>query len=54
MTQALEIINYIFTGIFLIEALLKLAAWGLKQYFLDEWNIFDFLIALGSLIGVIL
>jgi hypothetical protein len=33
MVQALEIINYIFTALFLIEAMLKLLAWGFKQYF---------------------
>jgi voltage-dependent calcium channel T type alpha-1I len=54
MVQALEVINYIFTSIFLAEALVKLLAWGVKQYFNDEWNIFDFFVALGSLIGVIL
>jgi voltage-dependent calcium channel T type alpha-1H len=30
MIQALEIVNYIFTIIFLIEAMLKLLAWGFK------------------------
>ena len=54
MIQALEVVNYIFTSIFLAEALVKLLAWGIKQYFNDEWNIFDFFVALGSLIGVIL
>jgi len=54
MVQALEVINYIFTSIFLAEALVKLLAWGVKQYFNDEWNIFDCFVALGSLIGVIL
>ena len=54
MVQALEIINFIFTAIFILEAILKMLAWGFKQYFADEWNIFDFVVALGSLIGVIL
>jgi hypothetical protein len=54
MVQALEIINYIFTSVFLLEAFLKLTAWGFKQYFSDEWNIFDFFVALGSLTGVII
>jgi len=30
MVQALEIINYIFTSVFLLEAILKLVAWGFK------------------------
>ena len=33
MIYALEIINYLFTSIFLVEAMLKLFAWGFKQYF---------------------
>jgi hypothetical protein len=33
MIYALEIINYLFTSIFLVEAMLKLLAWGFKQYF---------------------
>jgi len=54
MIQALEVINYIFTTLFLVEAIMKLFAWGFKQYFQDEWNIFDLFVALGSLVGVIL
>ena len=36
-----------FTAIFLVEAILKLLGLG-KKYFHDPWNIFDFLIVLGS------
>ena len=42
-----EQMNYIFTAIFLVEAILKLLGLG-RKYFNDPWNIFDFIIILGS------
>ena len=53
-TQALTIINYIFTGIFTTEAMLKIAAYYPKRYFSSGWNVFDFLIVVSSIIGSIL
>ena len=50
MSQALEIINDIFTFIFLCEMLLKWYGLGIKQYFSDVWNIFDAVIVFASLI----
>ena len=47
----LEISNYIFTVIFLIEACLKLFAYG-KSYFDTAWNRFDFFVVVSSLIDV--
>ncbi|XP_018432281.1 PREDICTED: voltage-dependent L-type calcium channel subunit alpha-1S [Nanorana parkeri] len=49
-----DIFNVVFTGIFTVEMLLKLAAFKAKGYFGDPWNVFDFLIVIGSLIDVIL
>lgn len=49
----LETINYIFTAIFTIEALLKIFAHGF-DYFKEGWNIFDFLIVLVSYITIII
>ena len=49
--QFLEILNYIFTAIFFIEALLKLFAYG-KAYFFTAWNRFDFFVVVSSLIDV--
>ena len=37
----LEILNYVFSAIFTIEAIIKLIAFK-KAYFHDSWNIFDF------------
>ena len=42
-----EILNYIFMIIFTIEAIIKLIAMRSK-YFKDGWNVFDFIIVLGS------
>ena len=41
-------INYVFTGIFFIEMIIRLLAYG-KNYFRDYWYIFDFVIVLGSI-----
>lgn len=49
----LEIINYAFAGIFTLEAIIKLFAYRCA-YFKDGWNIFDFIIVIGTFIGIIL
>ena len=41
MTNVLEILNYIFTGIFALEMLLKLLALGVYGYIRDAFNLFD-------------
>ena len=48
-----EISNLAFGVIFLIEAILKLIAYG-RRYFLDDWNRFDFSIVIASILGFIL
>jgi hypothetical protein len=49
----LDYINYSFAGIFLIEALLKLTAFGFRAYFRETGNIFDLVIVLSSIISTI-
>ncbi|XP_048583288.1 sodium channel protein 1 brain-like isoform X2 [Nematostella vectensis] len=50
---AMMIINLIFTGVFTLEAVLRIIA--LRQhYFKQPWNIFDFTIVLLSILGIIL
>lgn len=49
----LEIINYIFTAIFTLEAIFKLIPYGLL-YFKSSWNVFDFIVVIGSLMDIIL
>ena len=48
-----EMVNYIFAGIFTLEAVIKIIAFD-KNYFRDSWNIFDLLIVVGTLIGAII
>ena len=49
---ALDILNYIFTGIFTIEVCLKLISFS-HDYWRDGWNIFDFLIVACSYVDII-
>jgi hypothetical protein len=53
MSIAINYINISFTGIFALEAMIKIIALD-KRYFLEKWNVFDFIIALISLAGVIM
>ena len=43
---ALELIDYIILGIFVVEIVVKVGAEGNRpwRYFLDPWNVFDFII----------
>ena len=51
LVKCLEVVNFIFMGIFTVEASIKLVA--LKSaYFKDHWNIFDFVVVVGSLLAV--
>ena len=43
-----EILNYSFTSIFTLEAIIKIGALK-KAYFRDAWNIFDFTIVMLTL-----
>ena len=50
---ATEVINYVFTIIFVIECIIKLIAFGCR-YFKDPWNVFDFTIVAGSIVFVLI
>eukprot|EP00049_Salpingoeca_infusionum_P014061 m.261974 g.261974 ORF g.261974 m.261974 type:complete len:2012 (+) comp15585_c0_seq2:444-6479(+) len=50
---ALQAANYVWTAVFIIEAIIKLLGLS-KHYFYDWWNIFDFVIVLVSIIELIL
>lgn len=50
----LEIINYVFTAIFMSEAIIKILGIGTRLYFQDSWNRFDFSIAVLSLVSIII
>ena len=44
----LDIFGWVFLGIFSLEAVLKLYGLGITMYFREGWNIFDFIIVIGS------
>ncbi|XP_036860616.2 voltage-dependent L-type calcium channel subunit alpha-1S isoform X2 [Manis javanica] len=54
MNHISDILNVAFTLIFTLEMILKLMAFKARGYFGDPWNVFDFLIVIGSIIDVIL
>ncbi|KAM6977782.1 dihydropyridine-sensitive L-type skeletal muscle calcium channel subunit alpha-1-like [Aplochiton taeniatus] len=54
VTKLSDTLNVIFTVLFTVEMILKLMAFKAKGYFGDPWNVFDFLIVIGSVVDVIL
>lgn len=50
----LGVLNYVFTAIFSIEAILKLSAFYPKVYFESWWNCFDFIIVVTSIMGAVM
>ncbi|XP_066912648.1 muscle calcium channel subunit alpha-1-like [Clytia hemisphaerica] len=46
--------NIGFTMVFLLECILKLLALRPRNYFMDPWNIFDFVIVVGSIVDIII
>ncbi|XP_049741173.1 voltage-dependent T-type calcium channel subunit alpha-1I [Elephas maximus indicus] len=51
---ALKYCNYLFTTVFVLEAVLKLVAFGLRRFFKDRWNQLDLAIVLLSVMGITL
>ncbi|KAJ8370199.1 hypothetical protein SKAU_G00102270 [Synaphobranchus kaupii] len=54
VTKLSDTLNVIFTVLFTVEMILKLMAFKAKGYFGDPWNVFDFLIVIGSIVDVVL
>ncbi|XP_057201001.1 voltage-dependent T-type calcium channel subunit alpha-1H isoform X2 [Triplophysa rosa] len=54
LDEGLKYCNYVFTIIFIIEALLKLVAFGFRRFFKDRWNQLDLAIVLLSVMGITL
>lgn len=52
LAQVLYYINVSFTAIFIVEMLVKMAAFSLCGYFEDGWNWLDFFIVIISVIGL--
>jgi hypothetical protein len=53
MAYILKISNYVFSLVFLMEALIKLFALGFKSYFHNPWNKFDFFVVFSSIVDII-
>ncbi|CAH1158375.1 unnamed protein product [Phyllotreta striolata] len=51
--KVLDYLNMIFTAVFAMEFVFKLAAFRVKNYFGDAWNVFDFIIVLGSFVDIV-
>jgi hypothetical protein len=52
-SNSLEIINIVLAIIFFVEMLIKLVGLGITEYFSSRWNILDFVIVVGSSVGLI-
>ncbi|XP_054271366.1 voltage-dependent calcium channel type A subunit alpha-1-like isoform X7 [Macrosteles quadrilineatus] len=53
LDDILQIMNLVFTSFFLIECILKLIAFGVKNFFKDPWNVFDFTTVIGSIVDAV-
>ena len=51
-TDILDAITFILTLFFTLELILRLAGYGLIEYFSDNFNIFDFIIVLVSVLDL--
>ncbi|KAJ8283607.1 hypothetical protein COCON_G00024570 [Conger conger] len=54
LERALKYCNYFFTATFVLEAVLKLIAFGFRRFFKDRWNQLDLAIVLLSVMGITL
>lgn len=54
LKYALKIFNYFFTAVFILEAIMKLVALGIKIYMKDKWNQLDVFIVILSVVGIVL
>ncbi|XP_050089029.1 voltage-dependent calcium channel type A subunit alpha-1 isoform X2 [Anopheles aquasalis] len=53
LIDILSFMNLVFTFFFLLETIMKLIAYGCKNFFKDPWNIFDFITVIGSIIDAL-
>ena len=53
LREGLETCNVILTTLFFVEMLIKMGGLGMKAYFKDKWNDFDFIIVVVSSIELI-
>jgi hypothetical protein len=53
LTDKFQVANYVFMGIFTLEAIMKLSAMGC-DYFHNNWNVFDFIVVVGTILVFIM
>ncbi|XP_014476692.1 PREDICTED: voltage-dependent calcium channel type A subunit alpha-1 isoform X13 [Dinoponera quadriceps] len=51
--NTLKYMNMCFTGMFTVECILKIAAFGVRNFFKDYWNIFDLITVIGSIVDAL-
>lgn len=54
LVSTLKWLNIAFTTIFMLEAGAKMIALGVKQYFRDRWCMFDFAVAIVSVMQIVI
>lgn len=54
LVYALKLFNFVFTGVFTCELLMKLYALGISRYMSERWNQLDVLIVILSIVGILL
>ncbi|XP_053202085.1 voltage-dependent T-type calcium channel subunit alpha-1G-like isoform X3 [Panonychus citri] len=54
LEYSLKMFNFVFTSVFVCEALMKLYALGIRRYLKDQWNQLDVMIVIMSIVGIIL
>ncbi|KAI1305266.1 Voltage-dependent calcium channel type A subunit alpha-1 [Halotydeus destructor] len=52
-TTKLKLMNIIFTSMFSVECCLKIVSLGVRNFFKDSWNTFDFITVVGSVIDAL-
>ena len=52
LSEIFEITNMVFMVVFALEAVMKIIAMK-KQYFKDNWNVFDFVVVVSTLLAII-
>uniref|UniRef100_T1HGE4 Voltage-dependent calcium channel type A subunit alpha-1 n=1 Tax=Rhodnius prolixus TaxID=13249 RepID=T1HGE4_RHOPR len=51
--KTLHYMNMGFTGMFTVECILKILAFGVRNFFKDPWNTFDFITVIGSIVDAL-
>jgi len=51
--RTLDFLDHLYAVIFCLEAWIRIRHYGIKQYFADRWNVFDFIIVILSLPGLL-